>query len=238
MVDAARARPGPHSAALTGSGRSRARPEHGHSARPPVRRKLTCLETSPRPTDWCATACTHLPLLAKCQRTHPDSTCRTGLRSQPDFLHFPPTQHSRCVRDHAGQDTVRRRSSFIQRHLFIPAGMITKGRNVQRAHPVVWARETTSPLLPIRHRPTVSSRGHPRPPPSPPPGGWSRPSDDVGRGGPSLARARRRRRIPPPGGGHGQATTSDAAGPAGPARAAGGGAWASSSLLPPRVLQI
>ena len=62
------------------------------------------------------------------------------------------------------------------------------------------------------------------PPSRPPPrGGWSRPSDDVGRGGPSRARARHRRRIPPPGGGHGQATTSDAAGPAGPARAAGGG---------------
>ena len=113
--------------------------------------------------------------------------------------------------------------ALSKRHLFIPAGMITMGRHVQRAHSVDWARETTSPLLPIRHRPTVSSRGRPRPPPTSPPrpvprrsreggtrpggsthapprppatprGGWSRPSDDVGRGGPSQARARRRRR--------------------------------------------
>ena len=40
------------------------------------------------------------------------------------------------------------------------------GRHVQRAHSVDWARETTSPLLPIRLRP-ATGQGRPRPPSSP-----------------------------------------------------------------------
>ena len=111
--------------------------------------------------------------------------------------------------------------ALSKRHLFIPAGMITEGRNVQRAHPVVWARKTTSPSSPFGTGPQYR-RGEdhvPPPPTSPPdpsptePGGGTRP----GRGTHVPPRP------PPGGGGHGRATTSDAAGPAGPARAAGGG---------------
>ena len=56
--------------------------------------------------------------------------------------------------------------ALSKRHLFIPAGMITMGRHVQRAHSVDWARETTSPLLPIRLRP-ATGQGRPRSPSSP-----------------------------------------------------------------------
>ena len=53
---------------------------------------LTCPETSPRPKDWCATACIRLLFLAKSQRTRPDRIVRSGVQCQPDLLHLSQTE--------------------------------------------------------------------------------------------------------------------------------------------------
>ena len=221
MVGAARARPGPHSAALTGSGRSRARPEHGHSARPPPTGGSSHVS---RPAQGPRIGVPQpAPISLSWQSVSVPT--RIVLVAQVFDLSLTSCTFLRLITHGASVITLDK-TQFVdgvalsKRHLFIPAGMITKGRNVQRAHPVVWARETTSPLLPIRHRPTVSSRGRPRPPPTSPP----RPvPDGAGRGDQTREGHPRPPPSPPPGGGHGRATTSGAAGPAGPARAAGGG---------------
>ena len=74
----------------------RARPDAavaGHACRGwPGLCRLTCPETNPRPTDWCAKGGIRLLLLAKCQRTRPDRSGRAGHRCQPDFQHLSQTE--------------------------------------------------------------------------------------------------------------------------------------------------
>ena len=112
--------------------------------------------------------------------------------------------------------------ALSKRHLFISAGMITMGEMCNE-HILSSGQERPRPpsspfgtgpryrrgedhvpphVPPPDQSPTEPGGGtrpgrgtHVPPRPLPPPGGgWSRPSDDVGCGGPSRARARRRRR--------------------------------------------